>query len=479
MAKARPSEFPFVPVVMCGGSGSRLRPLSRAQKTKPFLPLPGGGTLIGELLGSLADSGCAGVVCVTGEKQLGDAQASVLAAGLDATVVVEPTARGTAPALAAAVELIAAAHGDEAVFAMMPADHHVRDRGAFADAVRLAATVASAEGRLVVLGVEPTHPATGYGYVKAGEAGGDGWARVDSFVEKPDEDRARAMIGEGGHYWNAGVFVATATAMRGEFAAHAPEVGGAAAALDPGQAAGGLWRVPKAGYEAFPDVSVDYAVAERTGNAAVVPVAGSGWGDIGSWPEFMGLVEADGDGNRGVGDTLFEGSRDSGAYSVTGRKVVVAGCEGVVAVDLPDALLVAGRGSEGHLRAAHAALAAAGERCVDSPAHEARPWGSYRQLGSGEGWQAKRIEVAPGRRLSLQSHERRAERWTVVEGVMTVTVGDEVRDLAVGESCEIPVGARHRMENRTDEAAVLIEVQLGSYLGEDDIVRYEDDFGRS
>lgn len=470
---------PLVAIVLCGGSGARLWPLSRARKSKPFVTMPGGGTTMGELLGSLPGIGCDEVVFVTSEKQLDDVAAAAAGLSLPHRTVCEPSARNTAPALAAAMALVSGRHGKEAAFAMLPADHHIPRRDAFNDGIRKGVAAARAAGRIVVLGIEPTSPATGFGYIRAGERDGDALA-VDAFVEKPPVEKAREMIGAGGHFWNAGVFISTVATMEGEFDRHEPSLAKASRALDPGEVPeGGVWRIEPEDYEPFPSVSIDVAVAERTEVAAVVPVADSGWSDLGDWADFLALVEPDGDGNRVVGDAALAGTSGSGVYSQTGRKVVLAGCEGTIVVDMPDALLVTTPGSEGRVREAHAAIAEAGGQGLEFPSVERRPWGNYRQLGAGPGWQVKRIEVDPGKRLSLQSHRHRSETWTVVSGVMRVTVDGKEDDLRPDESRHIPQGAKHRMANPGDVPAVVIEVQSGDYLGEDDIERYEDDFGRS
>ena len=473
---------PTVAVILCGGPGARLWPLSRSQRTKPFIELPGGGTLFGELVASLAGAGVAELVVVAGAAQLEHCQAEL--AALEgrlppARLVIEPEGRGTAPALAAALRLIEGVHGPDATFMMYPADHHVKDRAALNAAVAEASKIAAA-GRIVVLGVEPTHPSTQYGYIVAGEES-EGRLPVASFVEKPAAKRAEELLAAGSCYWNAGMFGATVETMLQELKIHAPEVAAAAAALEPDREQR-VWTIDPASWLDFPVIMVDHAVAEKTALGTVVPVA-CGWSDLGGFDDWFALVAGDGSGNRVLGDhageAIFADAADVGVLAESGRTVAVAGCADLRIVDLPDALLVAGEGSAGSLRAVVAKLGERDARALSSPAKERRAWGSYCQLGIGPGWQVKRIEVLPGRRLSLQAHAHRCENWIVVQGAIEVTIDDDVRTLRASESCFIPQGARHRMANRGAEPATVIEVQSGAYLGEDDITRYEDDFGRA
>lgn len=466
-------------VALCGGAGARLWPLSRAQLAKPFVTLPGGGTLLGELLESLPALGTDAALLVTSAAQAARCRAAAAARAKPrppASLVVEPAARGTAPAVATAARLLRARHGGDVCLLLLPADHHIADRAAFGAALRRAAAVARAERRIVLLGVEPDRPATGYGYLRLGAAR-DGWHELAGFKEKPGQAEAERLLAAGGHLWNAGVFVATAAVLEEQLAAHAPAVAAAAAALGPPPPQGD-WEPAAAAYEAYPAISFDHAVAERSARLAAVPAA-CGWSDLGTWDDWLATLPADAKGNRSAGEVALADAEGVGALSAGGRLVAVAGVRDVVVVDAPDAVLVTGRGAAAAVREVHGGLAARAHPAVDSPAREERPWGRYRLLGRGPGWQAKSIEVEPGRRLSLQSHAHRSERWTVVRGRIAATVGAEVADLGPGDSCFIPQGAKHRMANPGTELAELVEVQFGAILAEDDIVRYEDDFARS
>lgn len=468
----------MVPVILCGGGGVRLWPLSRQMVPKPFVELPAGGTLLGGLLESLRDWDSPCVIYAAAAGQVAACQAAHVAAGLacPAIVLAEPAARNTAPAIAAATWHAGRELDPATVLAILPADHMVADRIRYNAALALAGQAATA-GKLATLGIAPTRPATEFGYIKALDDPSSAWQTVGEFTEKPDLERAGQMLAAGQHYWNAGVFVATVATFIEEFERHAPLVAAVACRLDLGIDAAGVCALAAAAYAEFPSISFDYAVAEKTGRAVVVPVTEAGWSDVGTWDGFRELLPATDHGNRQSGEVLLVDSKGVSVMAAADRLVTVVGCTDINVVDTPDALLVAGRGTAAAMREVQQRLAT-DDRLI-YPVAERRPWGRYRQLGAGQGWKAKRIEVDPGGRLSLQSHEHRAEHWVVVEGVMTVTIGTEQRVLQAGEACHIPVGTRHRLANETKKPAVLVEVQSGAYLGEDDIQRYEDDFGRS
>ena len=467
---------PVIPVVLCGGSGSRLWPLSRNHKSKAFIELPSGGTMFGNLLDSLPQLGCAEAVIVVSKEQCPAALSEAAGTGLDCTFIIEPMSKNTAPALSAAMRAIAGKHGNDVVFAMLPSDLHVANRDIFNARIKKAAE--GAAGRVVVLGIDPTYPATGFGYIKAGKGNG-AIIEVERFIEKPPVSEAKKMLAEGSHYWNTGIFISTVATMAEEFKSCCPELHKAYESLEISKTGSeGVLAIEPKFYEAFPAISIDYAVAEKSDRVFAVVGENPGWSDLGTWADYMSQVPADENGNRVEGDAVLAKTKNSVVHATSGRKVVLAGCDGITVADTPDALLVSSGEASAILREVHAALADSNERCVEFPSFEKRPWGNYRQLGVGPGWQAKRIEVAPKRRLSLQSHKHRHEHWIVVEGIMRITIDGRVSDMKANESCFIPQGAKHRMENPGDSPAVLIEVQCGGYLGEDDIVRYEDDFGR-
>ena len=467
-----------IPVVMCGGSGSRLWPLSRAQLPKPFVELPSGGTLLQQTFAGLAGLAPKQVIAICAAEHLANVRAIFRISGLaaDLNAIAEPLARNTGPAAAVAARFAGERFGADAVLALLPADHVVENRPEFCRALARAAAAAGRD-RLAVLGIKPDRQSDQYGYIKAGKDQGDGWCEVASFIEKPDAQSAQRMIDAGGHYWNAGVFVAKAGVLSREFAAHAPEIARAAAGLDVSET--GDWFPDSGRYADFPDISIDYAVAEKTDRAALVPDVDAGWSDVGSWHSFAQLIPAAADGNRATGRAQFVSCADCASFSTTDRLIALVGLEKAVVVDTADALLVLGPQAASEAGDIYRKLVAADDLCALSPPCEQRPWGRYWVLAAGPGFKLKRVEVEPGARLSLQSHEQRSEHWTVVSGTMTVTVGEKVFDLAVDDSCHVPRQARHRMANRTDRPAVVIELQLGDYLGEDDIRRYEDDYQRA
>ena len=472
MAKNR-----VIPVVMCGGSGSRLWPLSRSQLPKPFVELPSGGTLLQQTFAGLASLAPEKVIAICAAEQLANVRAIFRISGLAAELVAiaEPQARNTGPAAAVAACFAGERFGADALLALLPADHVVENRPEFCRALAVAAAAAE-QDRLALLGIKPDRHSDQYGYIKAGKRDSEGWCEVAAFIEKPDVQSAEKMIAAGGHYWNAGVFVASAGVLRAQFAAHAPEIAEIAAGLEICKS--GDWFPDAERYAAFPNISIDYAVAEKTDRAALVPDVDAGWSDVGSWHSFAQLIPAAAASNRATGRAQFVACAHCASFSTTDRLIALVGLEKAVVVDTADALLVLGPQAASEAGAIYRQLVEAGDLAALSPPCEQRPWGRYWVLAAGPGFKLKRVEVDPGARLSLQSHERRSEHWTAVSGTMTATVGAKVFDLAVEDSCHVPRQARHRLANRTDRPAAVIELQLGDYLGEDDIRRYEDDYQR-
>jgi mannose-1-phosphate guanylyltransferase len=395
--------------------------------------------------------------------------------------LLEPKGRNTAPAIALAVRHIQKAHGDDAVCLVLAADHLISDDAAFEKAVGQAAEQAR-EGNLVVFGIRPTAPETGYGYLEVAELG-DGPQALESFVEKPDRERAEQYLAEGRYYWNSGMFCFSAGVMADNMAAHAGDVWAASgAAFAAAQEEAGVTRFEEASFIAQPDISIDYAVMEKAEKIAMVP-AGFGWSDVGSWDAVASAHEADTDGNSAVGaDKLhFIASRNTHVESAsyTEKAIAAIGVDNLVIIDTPDALLVADRTKSQEVKLVVEALkASADAELTELPATVHRPWGTYATLKTEDGYQVKRITVAPGQKLSLQYHHKRAEHWVVTQGQAIVQVGDEEFETGPGEYRYIPVGEKHRLTNIGDGALILIEVQVGSYLGEDDIVRLDDDYGR-
>lgn len=475
------------PVVLCGGSGTRLWPLSRALHPKQFIALTGEHTLLQDTVRRLGGiEGLEAPVVVCNEAHRFMAAEQLRAAGAEpAAIVLEPTERNTAPAIAAAaLEVLARRRADDEadpVLLVLPADHVIRDGGRLAGALREAIREAAA-GRLATFGVVPTRPETGYGYIEAAPpppAGEDGAARaVARFVEKPDAATAAAFIEAGDHYWNSGIFAFGAGRYLDELGAHAAPVRGAVEEahrkavrdLD-------FLRLDAAAFARSPAVSIDRAVMERTSDAVMVPLAAD-WTDVGSWGALAALAERDEAGNAAEGDVLLTDVRNT-YVRAQGRMVAAAGVENLVIVETADAVLVADKGSDQAVRAIVERLRGADREEYRSARKVYRPWGFFDSVHERDGFKVKHIVVHPGQRLSLQMHHHRAEHWVVVHGAARVTRGGERFTLSEGESTYIPRGVRHRLENPGPAPLEIVEVQSGPYLGEDDIVRFEDAYGRS
>lgn len=471
----------IIPVIMCGGAGLRLWPVSREDSPKPFLPLVDGESTFALTLKRIADpERFAPPVIVAGAGHAHLVRAALAEAGAQATVLLEPLARDTAPAIAAATAHVAAGHPD-ATLLVLAADHVIRDLTGFAATVD-AAGPAAAAGRIVVYGIPPTGPATGYGYIRPGAASGEGAARtVGAFVEKPDIERARAFLADG-YLWNSGIFqMSVATALE-ELETHVPAVLAAArAAVAGARGEGDVLTLDADAFAKAPKISFDHAVMEKTARAAVVD-AGFDWSDLGTWSAVWDADAKDADGNVATGDVTLLDTKN--AYVNSSRpRVGVVGLSDAVVVASDDAVLVTTRAHADRVKDLAAAIEKAPEAVFGDFARHYRPWGHYQSLDQGAGHQVKRIVVIPGARLSLQKHAHRAEHWTVVAGVAEVTLGmerDALKQIIVraNETVHIPLGAIHRLANPGDVPLVLIEVQVGDYLGEDDIVRLEDDYGR-
>ncbi len=389
--------------------------------------------------------------------------------------LLEPVGRNTGPAAAAAAAFVAAREPDGLVL-VLPADHHIRDVVAFQAAVARGAELARA-GKLVTFGIVPTGPETGYGYIKRGEALGEGAFAVARFVEKPALAKAQAYLAEGGYDWNGGIFLFRADRILDEMRTHCPEIAKLAAeAVRNGARDLDFLRLEAQSFAACPSLSIDYAVMEHTGEAAVVPVE-MGWSDIGSWSALWEIGEKDACGNVLTGDVLTEETRDCFVRAETGL-VATLGVENLVIVETGDVLFVAARDRVQDVKKLVERLAAAGRTEHEAHNRVYRPWGYYETLNEGDRHQVKHLMVYPGAALSLQLHHRRAEHWVVVRGTARVTVGEETRMLAENQSTYISVGTKHRLENPGPDPLSIIEVQSGDYLGEDDIVRFDDVYGR-
>ena len=465
----------IVPVIMCGGSGTRLWPASRESMPKQFLPLLGplssfqttAQRVSGERFGRLIVVATSDVRFIAAE-QLG-------AIGVAADIVLEPERRDSAAAVAVAA-CLAGRHDPRAVALILAADHLVPDTAAFVEACEAAAEGARA-GLIMTLGVAPTAPATGYGYIQPGAAVGEGAVRtVARFIEKPDRDTARSYVAQG-YLWNSGNFLFRADVMAAELKAHAPAVLAAArAAVERAAADLDFIRLDPASFAAAPRTSIDYAVMERTDKAGVLPVSFA-WSDIGTWGALWDASARDADGNALRGSAEVVDTRNSFVHS-DGMLTAVVGLDDVVVVATRDAVLVTSRERSDSVKHLVAQLKAKHRPEADDHLLMYRPWGSYQRIDIGARFQVKRITVKPGHRLSLQKHFHRAEHWVVVRGTAEVTIDDRVILRHENEAAYLPIGSVHRLANPGKIDLEMIEVQVGSYTGEDDIVRFEDVYGR-
>jgi len=467
-------------VIMSGGSGSRLWPLSRSMFPKQLLPLVGERTMLQDTvarldgISELADD-CV-VVCNEAHRFLVAEQ--LAQAGVTSSILLEPEGRNTAPAVAlAALHVLAAetADNDPPILLVLPADHVIEDQAAFQAAVAIGRE-ACAAGDLVTFGVVPQGPHTGYGYIEA-EPDGSAAVPIQSFVEKPDVATAQSYVESGRYFWNSGMFMFRADRYIDELTEHAPDmVTACRAALDNATADVDFLRPGKEEFLSCPADSIDYAIMEKTSRAKVVPLD-AGWSDVGSWEALYDVSDKDSDGNVVDGDTLTYDSRNN-LISSESRLVAAVGVENLVIIETRDAILVADKSRSQDVK--HLVDALKKNERTETSLHRQvfRPWGSYDSLENEDGWQVKRLIVNPGAVLSLQMHHRRAEHWVVVRGTARITLNDDEFDLTVNESTHIPIGATHRIANTSSEPVHIIEVQCGDYLGEDDIVRFEDNYGR-
>jgi mannose-1-phosphate guanylyltransferase/mannose-6-phosphate isomerase len=463
------------PVILAGGTGSRLWPLSREIYPKQLLSLTGQESLLQTTLRRV--DGVPGMlppVIIVGEEHrfITRSQIDEIGNGGEYTILLEPVGRNTAPAVSGAVEYIFKQSGDDnLVLLVLPADHLIRNLDAFTAAVHKAAGKA-AQGHIVTFGVEPVRPETGYGYIEGGRDGA-----VLSFKEKPALEVAEQYLTEGNYFWNSGMFAFSAGTFRQEMKEHAPEILSCMSdAVATGARDGQFYRFDREDMEKCPADSIDYALMEKTSQAVVV-AADLGWSDIGSWQALYEVLDKDENGNVSQGDVLFEGTKNS-LVRAEHRMVAAVGLEDTLVVETSDALLVAPLSRSQDVKKIVQRLKREGRDEFKIHQTVYRPWGSYSVLEIEERYQIKRISVYPGGKLSLQMHHHRHEHWVVVKGTALVTNGDKELLLHEDQSTYIPAGNQHRLENPGAIPLELIEVQIGSYLGEDDIVRFEDVYGR-
>ena len=468
----------MIPVVLSGGAGTRLWPLSRALHPKQFHSLVGANTLIQQTVLRLQRAGYAEsplVVCNEKHRFMAAGQLDEIGASAQC-IVLEPVARGTAPALAAAAQVVQAAHGD-VVMGVFPADHIIVDETAFQHALQKAVLLAE-DNHLITFGIVPHSAHTGYGYLRVEPSAKENAASVLEFVEKPDESTAQSYLEQGGYFWNSGMFVFRTSTLLEAFALHAPQaLNHCAEAVKNASEDGPFLRLDEVEFAKAPEDSIDYAVMEKAANTMMVTLD-AGWDDIGSWEALWSALEKDDDGNAVRGEVLAVETRDSLVMADRGL-VATLGVRNLAIVDTPDALLVADRDHTDELKSLVAELLSTERSEARHHRKVYRPWGSFDGIEQGEGFQVKRITVDPGKKLSLQRHQHRAEHWIVVRGTAEVTLANEVFTLKANQSTYIPPGIVHRLANVTQVPLEIIEVQTGTYLGEDDIERLEDDFHRS
>jgi mannose-1-phosphate guanylyltransferase / mannose-6-phosphate isomerase len=466
----------IVPLIMCGGAGTRLWPASREVRPKQFLPLFGARSTFQDTMLRVSDTTLfERPIVITNTAYRFMMLEQLAEIGLEADVLLEPMRRDSGPAIAAGA-VFAQMRDNDAVVLALAADHVVGDAGAFVDACR-AGLVAADAGRIVTFGVKPERAATEYGYISPGQPVSGKVRAVMKFVEKPDQMKAAEYI-KAGYFWNSGNFMFRASVLLDEYKNFDAE--SVQAVTDSVIKAGrdlGFVKLDASAFGAAKAISIDYAVMEKTSRAAVVPVA-CGWSDVGSWHTVWELSDKDSQGNAAQGAAVFEDSRNCNV-STDRALVALEGVDDLVVVATQDAVLVSRQKDADGLKRLVAKLKTIAPQVTEEHLKAHRPWGSYQSIDMGERHQVKRIVVKPGGRLSLQKHHHRSEHWIVVRGAARVTVNELIKIVHENESIYIPIGATHRMENPGKIPLELIEVQTGSYLGEDDIIRIEDDYQRS
>ena len=467
----------IIPVILSGGSGTRLWPLSRKEYPKQYLPLAGDNTMLQETilrlngLDSLADPI---IVCNADHRFLVAEQCQQIDIK-NPTILLEPVGRNTAPAIAAAA-LQSLKTSDDTVLLVLSADHVIQDIDAFHEAINIASNQAQ-EGKLATFGIVPTDANTGYGYIKSSKNNTDGAYKVEEFVEKPDLETAQAYLDQGNYLWNSGMFMFKAETLIDELTAHSPDIVKAvSSAVKNATQDLDFIRLEEQSFSLSPGDSIDYALMEKSNNVVVVPLD-AGWSDVGSWSTLYDIGVKDSSGNVLKGDVIAKDTTNTYIYA-SHHMVTTVGVDNLVVIDTPDATFIASQDKAHEVKSIVKSLQKKGRDEAHSNRKVYRPWGWYDSIEVGKHFQVKRLHVNPGAKLSLQMHHKRAEHWVVVSGTATAINGEEILTLTEGDSTYIPVGTTHGLENKTNEQLEIIEVQSGTYLGEDDIVRFEDIYGR-
>jgi len=468
----------IIPVILSGGSGTRLWPLSRKQHPKQYLPLASDNTMLQETilrLNGLDNLANPIIVCNADHRFLVADQCQQIDI-TNPVILLEPVGRNTAPAIAAAA-LQSLKQADDVVLLVLSADHVIQDVEVFHQAINIASQQAQ-EGKLATFGIVPTDANTGYGYIKSSKDNIDGVYKVEEFVEKPNLKTAQSYLEQGNYLWNSGMFMFKATTLIDELTTHSPKIiASVNNAVNNAKQDLDFIRLDKQAFESSPSDSIDYALMEKSDNVVVVPLDAQ-WNDIGSWSALHGIGNKDINGNVINGNVIAQDTSNTYIYA-NHHTITTIGVDSLIVVDTPDATFIATQDKAQEVKSIVESLQADGRDEGTIHRKVYRPWGWYDSIESGKHFQVKRLHVNPGAELSLQMHHKRAEHWVVVNGTATVVNGEEVLILKEGGSTYIPIGATHSLGNKTNEPLEIIEVQSGIYLGEDDIVRFKDSYGRS
>jgi mannose-1-phosphate guanylyltransferase len=470
--------FKIFPVILSGGSGTRLWPLSRSGYPKQFLPLLGAESLFQLTLNRvklIPNSENPRVICNEEHRFLIAEQAHEIDVKLE-SILLEPIARNTAPAVTLAALQLKSENKNDDLMLILPSDHIIANPYAFYQAIEKA-SVAASMGHLVTFGILPTQPETGYGYIKRGDDHKDGSFKVEQFVEKPNLDKAKSYLASGDYFWNSGMFLFKVSTFLDEIKLHSPDIlNSCEKAFSNLQKDLDFCRIDKEAFTNCPSDSIDYAVMEKTQHAAVVPLDAE-WNDVGAWPAVWEVLQKDTQGNAHQGDVIIESSNNNYVHA-NHRLVSLLGVKDLMVIETSDVVLVTHKDHAQDVKKIVDQLKKSKRTEHETHRKVFRPWGAYDSIDSGKNFQVKRITVKPGERLSLQLHHKRSEHWVVVSGTAKVRIGDDTKTLNENESIYIPMGTVHSLENPGELPLELIEVQTGSYLGEDDIVRLEDRYGR-